>query len=88
LGLNLNFGPDRWLEMAQATAVAIDAVLSMTMAAANQRDTSPEAFSNLLYLIRRSVDDPARAKAYLDVADQVLIVSFRQACVTPSESCC
>jgi hypothetical protein len=38
--LNLNFGPDRWLEMAHATAVAIDAVLSMTMAAANQRDTS------------------------------------------------
>jgi hypothetical protein len=86
LGLNLNFGPDRWLEMAQATAVAIDAVLSMTMAAANQRDTSPEAFSNLLYLIRRSVDDPARAKAYLDVADQVLIDIAANRRITPPGS--
>jgi hypothetical protein len=52
--------------------VAIDAVLSMTMAAANQLDTSPEAFSNLLYLIRRTLDDPAMAEAYLDVVDKVL----------------
>jgi hypothetical protein len=33
---------------------------------------SLEALGNLLYLIRRSLDDPARAEAYLDVADKVL----------------
>jgi hypothetical protein len=35
-------------------------------------DNPLEALSNLLYLVRRSLDDPARAKAYLDVADKVL----------------
>jgi hypothetical protein len=33
---------------------------------------SLEALGNLLYLIRRSLDDPAKAKAYLDVANKVL----------------
>jgi hypothetical protein len=36
-------------------------------------DNSLEALTNLLYLIRRSLDDPARAGTYLDLADQVLI---------------
>jgi hypothetical protein len=36
-------------------------------------DNLLEALSNLLYLIRRSLDDPAKAKAYLDMADKVLI---------------
>jgi hypothetical protein len=58
--------------MALATALARDAVLlSMIMAAAHQLD-SLEALTNLLYLIRPTLDDPARAEAYLDVAGQVL----------------
>jgi hypothetical protein len=35
-------------------------------------DNSLEALTNLLYLIRRTLDDPARAEAYLEVADKVL----------------
>jgi hypothetical protein len=42
------------------------------MVVAHQLDNSLETLSNLLYWIRRSLDDPARAEAYLDVADQVL----------------
>jgi hypothetical protein len=52
-----------------ATAAASDTVLSRTMAlAAHQLDNSLEALTNLLYLIRRTLDDHARAEAYLDVA--------------------
>jgi hypothetical protein len=40
--------------------------------AVHQLDNSLEALRNLLYLIRRTLDDPARAEAYLDVADNVL----------------
>jgi hypothetical protein len=36
-------------------------------------DDSPEVLSNLLYLIRRSLDDPAKATTYRDFADKVLI---------------
>jgi hypothetical protein len=36
-------------------------------------DNSLEALSHLLYLIRLSLDDPAKATSYLDFADQVLI---------------
>jgi hypothetical protein len=39
------------------------------MAGAHQLDNSLEALTNLPYLVRRSLDDPARAEAYLDVAD-------------------
>jgi hypothetical protein len=35
-------------------------------------NNSLKALSNLLYLLRRSLDEPARAEAYLDVADKVL----------------
>jgi hypothetical protein len=35
-------------------------------------DNSLEALTNLLYLIRRTLNDPARAEAYLDVVDKVL----------------
>jgi hypothetical protein len=41
--------------------------------AAQQFDNSLEALGNLLYLLRRSLDDPARATHYLDLADQVFI---------------
>jgi hypothetical protein len=44
----------------------------MTMATSHQLDNSLEALTNPLYLIRRTLDDPARAEAYLDVADKVL----------------
>jgi hypothetical protein len=43
------------------------------MAAPDQLDNSLEALSNLLYLIRHSLDDSAKAATYLDVADRVLI---------------
>jgi hypothetical protein len=43
------------------------------MSTSHQLDTSLEALTNLLYLIRRTLDDPARAEAYLDVADKVLL---------------
>jgi phosphoglycerate-specific signal transduction histidine kinase len=56
-----------------ATAAASHAVLSRTMAVAHQLDNSLEALSNLLYLLRRSLDDPAKATTYLDLADRVLI---------------
>jgi hypothetical protein len=49
-------------------------------------DNSLEALSNLLYLLRRSLDDPARAKAYLDVADQVLIDIADNRRITPPDS--
>jgi hypothetical protein len=55
-----------------------------TMVPPNQLDNSLEALSNLLYQIRRSLDDPAKATTYLDFADRVLIDiaakhSFRRA---------
>jgi hypothetical protein len=37
------------------------------------RSKSPEILGNLLYLIRRSLDDPAKATLYLDLADKVLV---------------
>jgi hypothetical protein len=37
-----------------------------------QHHNSLEALSNLLYLARRLLDDPAKASTYLDVADKVL----------------
>jgi hypothetical protein len=54
------------------------------MVASDQLDNALEALSNLLYLIRQSLGDPARAEAYLDVADKVLAElaakhSFRRA---------
>jgi hypothetical protein len=56
-----------------ATASASDTVLSRTMAlSAHQLDISLEALTDLLYLVRRPLDDPARVEAYLDVADKVL----------------
>jgi hypothetical protein len=39
---------------------------------AHQLD-SLETLSRLLYLLRRSLDDPAKAKTYLDIVDKVLI---------------
>jgi hypothetical protein len=36
-------------------------------------DNSLETLSSLLYLIRRSLEDPAKAKTYLDIVDKVLI---------------
>jgi hypothetical protein len=53
-----------------ATATASDAVPLGTMAVAHQLDSSLEALTNLFYLIRRSLDDPARAGTYLDLADR------------------
>jgi hypothetical protein len=52
--------------------------------AAQQLDNALEALSNLLYLVRLSLDDPAKAKSYLDFADRVLMDiagshSFRRA---------
>jgi hypothetical protein len=35
-------------------------------------DNSLEALTNLLYLIRRTLNDPARAEVYLDIVDKVL----------------
>jgi hypothetical protein len=55
-----------------ATAAAGDAVPLTIMAVGHQLDNSLEALSNLLHLIRLSLDDPTRAEAYLDVADKVL----------------
>jgi hypothetical protein len=52
------------------TATASSAVPLRTMA--HQLDNSLEALSNLLYLLSRSLDDPAQAEAYFDVADKVL----------------
>jgi hypothetical protein len=51
---------------------------------AQQLDNSLETLSNVLYLLRRSPDDPAKAATYLDFADKVLIdiaakQSFRRA---------
>jgi hypothetical protein len=43
-----------------------------TMAAPDQLDYSLEALSNLVYLIRRSLDNPAKATHYLDFAEKVL----------------
>jgi hypothetical protein len=43
------------------------------MGAPDQLDNSLEALSNLFYLLRRSLDDPAKATRYLDLADKVLI---------------
>jgi hypothetical protein len=43
------------------------------MAPPHQLDNSLEALSNLLYLIRRSLDDPTKAATYLDISDKVLI---------------
>jgi hypothetical protein len=55
-----------------ATAAAGDVVLLRTMAGADQLDTSLEALSNLLYLIRRTLNDPARSEACLNIVDKVL----------------
>jgi hypothetical protein len=43
------------------------------MPAPDQLDNPLEALSNLLYLLRRSLDDPDKATTYLDLADKVLI---------------
>jgi hypothetical protein len=43
------------------------------MATSHQFDSSLEALSNILYLLRRSLDDPAKATKYLDLADQLLV---------------
>jgi hypothetical protein len=43
------------------------------MPAPDQLDNALEALSNLLYLIWHSLDDPAKATTYLDIADRVLI---------------
>jgi two-component sensor histidine kinase len=42
-------------------------------AAAHQLDNSLETLSSLLYLLRRSFKDPAKANTYLDIVDKVLI---------------
>lgn len=52
--------------------------------AAQQLDNSLETLSNVLYLLRRSLYDPAKAATYLDFADRVLVdnaakQSFRRA---------
>jgi hypothetical protein len=52
------------------TALAGDPILQDDGTAADRQ--FPEALDNLLYPIRRSLDDPAKAKAYLDVAEKVL----------------
>jgi hypothetical protein len=57
----------------QSNRIGSRPVLSRIMGAPDQLDNSLEALSNLLYLIRRSLDDPAKAKTYLDIADKVLI---------------
>jgi hypothetical protein len=56
-----------------ATATASSAVLLSTMATSHQFDSSLEALSNILYLIRRSLNDPAKTTKYLDIADQLLV---------------
>jgi hypothetical protein len=43
------------------------------MATSHQLDNSLEVLTNLLYLIRLTLDDPAKATKYLDLADQMLI---------------
>jgi hypothetical protein len=52
-----------------ATAAAGSAVPLRTMA--HQFDSSLEALTNILYLVRRSLNDPAKATKYLDLADQL-----------------
>jgi hypothetical protein len=56
-----------------ATATASNAVQLTAMATSHELDSSLEGLSNLLYLIRRSLDDPAKATRYLDLADQLLV---------------
>jgi hypothetical protein len=51
-----------------------------------QLDNLLEALSNLLYLLRRSLDDPARAEAYLDVADNVLAELAAKRRIAPLDS--
>jgi hypothetical protein len=51
---------------------------------AHPLDNSLETLSNILYLLGRSLDDPARAEGYLDFADKVFAElaakhSFRRA---------
>jgi hypothetical protein len=43
------------------------------MARSHQLDTSLEVLTNLVYLIRLTLDDPTKATKYLDLADQMLI---------------
>jgi hypothetical protein len=54
-----------------ATAAAGSAVPLRTMA--HQFDSSLEALTNILYLVRRSLNDPGKATKYLDLADQLLV---------------
>jgi hypothetical protein len=56
-----------------ATALASEAVLSRTVAGVHQLDTLLEVLTYLVYLIRCTLDEPAKATKYLDFADQVLI---------------
>jgi hypothetical protein len=56
-----------------ATASASDAVPLRIMATSHQFDSSLEALSNILYLLRRSLDNPAKVTKYLDFADQLLV---------------
>jgi hypothetical protein len=46
-------------------------ILSRIMAAPDRLDNSLDA--SLIYLFRRSLDDPAKATHYLDAADKVLV---------------
>jgi hypothetical protein len=42
------------------------------MATSHQLDSSLEALTNLLYLLRMSLNDPVKAAGHLDVAEKVL----------------
>jgi hypothetical protein len=56
-----------------ATEAACAPVITRTMGAPDQVDDSLKTLSNLLYLLRRSLDDPAKATKYHDLADQLLV---------------
>jgi hypothetical protein len=61
-------------------------ILSRIMAAPDRLDNSLDALSNLIYLFRRSLDDPAKATHYLDAADKVLVDIAAKRPLTPARS--
>jgi hypothetical protein len=69
-------GPDRVAGAQWHKQPCRPATLSCTMAP-QPSDHSLEALSNLLYPIRRSLDDPAKTKTYLDI-DIAAKQSFRR----------
>jgi hypothetical protein len=70
-------GPDRVAGAQWHKQRCWPATLSCSNMAPQPSDHSLEALSNLLYLIRRSLDDPAKTKTYLDI-DIAATQSFRR----------